>query len=225
MTERPVGVTDLASGAGVAQYRTRERTVGGQAVVEQYLLPISERVPSYKGLYATFRITGVQTADRPLASLFNTAGTGVLVAVRALTIVLDIAGASSIVRSAAVSRLTTAPTTGTLHTPVALDSALTHASGVEFRGAASADDTANAITATPTTRGWRMMPGRMASHIGQSWARQDALASALPGLRLAEPDDPLILREGQGILISAQEGFSTASGCVVQASVEEYSLP
>src|SRR5438105_3161591 len=44
MTERPVGVTDQTSGAGIADVRTRERTVSGNTVAEQYVIPIRERV-------------------------------------------------------------------------------------------------------------------------------------------------------------------------------------
>jgi hypothetical protein len=82
MPERPVGVTDVAAGAGVAEYRTRERTVGADSVVEQYLLSGAERVPSFVGMTADFwsgnAISGTKT------SLSNLAGSDVLVAVRSV---------------------------------------------------------------------------------------------------------------------------------------------
>lgn len=68
MPVRPVGVTDQAAGAGVAEVRTRERSVDGGTYAEQYVIPIRERVLSGVYLYST---TGTVSAT---AQTVNTQG-------------------------------------------------------------------------------------------------------------------------------------------------------
>lgn len=70
MPERPVGVTDTASGAGVAEVRTRERSVGGNTVAEQFVIPIRERVVSYTGIYTSAVISGLASAPAATAANF-----------------------------------------------------------------------------------------------------------------------------------------------------------
>jgi hypothetical protein len=199
MAERPVGVTDVASGTGVAQFRTRERTVSSQAVCEQYLIPEQDWVPSYSGMVATFRSPGVAVANQSHACLFNKTGSGVLVAVRDVTCQFDRTINSATHREWTASRITTAPTDGTLLTPVAFDTALSHSSSVEARGLASADGTAGTFTATPTGAGWKFMKGMGNPNATQAEQFLFPTRLLLPGISRTTP---LILREGQGLLIA-----------------------
>jgi hypothetical protein len=73
---RAVGVTDQPSAAGVADVRARERTdpVLGTTVAEQYVIPISERVASFKGLATSFRMPGRAATAQNLFAIFNASG-------------------------------------------------------------------------------------------------------------------------------------------------------
>lgn len=222
MGENRVGVTDVADGAGVASFRTRQRTVSGSSVEEQYLLYQSERVASWTGCSSTFRIPGSGAAAQNLATLFNKTGSGVLVAIRELTLVMDYTTNSGTVRFVSSSLLTTAPSTGTLMTPVGFDTALTQDTLVEFRGGASADGTASAITATAGVSAWRQGHWHAPTAVGQYLSSELAEAALVPVL--AE-NDPVVLREGEGILVQITDASSTSAHYVVNASWQEFTLP
>jgi len=222
MGENRVGVEDVADGAGVASYRTRQRTVGGSSVEEQYLIYQDERVQSWQGGASTFRIPGAGTAAQNLCSIFNKTGSGVLVAVRVLEFIMDYTTNSATVRVLGTSRLTTAPTTGTLMTPVGFDTAETQNTSVEFRGGASADGTASAITATATTVAWRQGHWHASSAIGQYLTTDDATSTMLP---MVAENDPVILAEGEGLLVNIIDTSSTSAHYIVNAAWQEFTLP
>jgi hypothetical protein len=213
MTARKVGVPDVAPGAGVAEYRTREAALG----CEQYLIEEADRVTSYRGMVASFRIVGnSKLTNRALATLFNVTGSGVLVAIHRLVLSPELAGASGSTRTVALSKITTAPTDGALGAPLGFDSAQTHNASVEFRGASSADGVAVALTAPPGTVGYRALKIKNPSHIGQI---------VFPDVPLI-PDlyDPGVLREGEGIVVTDVEAGSTAAHYFIQAVIEEFTL-
>jgi hypothetical protein len=217
--ERAIGVTDEASAAGVADYRLRERSVDGTTVGEQYLIFASERVRSFLGMATTFRIPGAGTANQIMATLFNKTGSGVLIAVRYAAMQTDYVGtASGTIRDVSTSRLTVAPTTGTLHTPVAFDSAQTHNASVEFRGGASADGTASAITATPGTYGTHAFSQRNLGTPNRILMRDLHLTP------FVTTDEPVVLREGEGVAFT---GVLTASALnyIVMCCFGEFTLP
>ncbi len=222
MGENRVGVTDVADGAGVASFRTRQRTVGGSSVEEQYILYQDERVESYRGLASTFRIPGSGAAAQNLATIFNKTGSGVLVAVLELNMVMDYVTNSATVRFLGTSRITTAPSTGTVMTPMEFDTSLSHSSSVEFRGGASADGTANAITATAGTVGWRQGHWHAQSAIGQYLTGDPA---EMPMLPIVCDTDPVILAEGEGLLIQIIDTSSTSAHYIVNAAWAEFTLP
>ena len=222
MGENRVGVEDVADGAGVASFRTRQRTVGGSAVEEQYLLYQDERVMSWHGCSSTFRIPGSGTAAQNICTLFNKTGSGVLVAVRTLEFIMDYTTNSATVRVVGVSRITTAPTTGTLATPGDFDTNDTQSTSVEFRGGASADGVASAITATPTTYAWRQGHWHASTAVGQYQTGGDAASTMLP---MVAKDDPVILREGEGLLVNIIDTSSTSAHYIVNASWQEFTLP
>lgn len=218
MPQRPVGVTDEASGATVAQFRTRERTVGADTVVEQYLLAAGERVVSSRLGASTFRTVGVGVANWNMASLFNLATSGVLVAVRRLTVQQDQAGNTGTMRLIHATTLRTAPTTGTLLTPVPFDTAQAASGDVEFRGATASDGgAATTLTATPGTRNAATFAVRLPSGVRRIVMRD----MALEGLT----DDAIILRPGEGLLVTQIEAPSTSSHYIVSVVWDEFQYP
>lgn len=220
MTERPVGVSDLTSGAAVADYRTRERTVGVDTVVEQYLLPTNERVQTFKGSASSLIIPSTAA----IASLFNKTGSGVLVAVRRFTLQNDYTSSTATVRDIDLQPLSSAPTGGSLATPVPWDTAVaaSHSANVEFRYAASADDVLSALTLTPgTTQAWTQMHSREISAAEQQRFYDGPMVPKLAN------DDPVILREGQGLCYFNNGSVPTAGHAhyVVDAFWEEFTIP
>lgn len=125
-----------------------------------YPLPVNDdpkRVISYYGRGSSFRIPGrAGTAGQKLFSLFNAAGSAVLVDIERITIDF----ACTVVKAVTVLppairmyRVMAAPTNGTAVTKVARDSTQSSSSSVEVRMDASADGTGSspALTATLTT--------------------------------------------------------------------------
>jgi len=214
MTERKVGVTDVASGAGVADYRTREQAALG---CEQYLIPEVDRVLGYRGMVATFRIIGNTTAaGLPLATLFNKTASGVLVAVTRLEVVYEQSLPTSTVRGYGVSPLTIAPTDGALMTPVPFDTDLTHNALVEFRGKASADGTNVAFTPVAVIDGWRIFTQRMVSDYGQR------LNTPLP--LIPDHELPVYLEEGNGLVVAQPETQGSSASFLINCVFEEFIL-
>lgn len=208
MAERPVGVTDQASGVGVAQVRTRERTVASEVVSEQYVIPVTEFLDgytlSYRGMVSSFRTVGLASANHNIFTIFNKTGSSKILAIRRLILQTDDTGplttVSPLVQS---SRITTLPSGGTVLTPVPFDTALTHDANCESMGATASDGgAATTITSTAGTRAWAQFKMRAATQVGQ----------------LLFPDENLIpsVCENSPILLRALEGLNVQ---VVQASV------
>jgi hypothetical protein len=177
------------------------------------------RVPTFKGSVATFVSPGLTGVDQPLLTIFNKTGSGVLVAVRRLHLFNDHAGAgTTTIRDWRTSKITTAPSTGTLATPQPFDTADTHNANVEVRALASADGTNGTLTAPPTAN---RLNGdfnqRFVSAVGQYAHQPTDLLVEYP-----YPDDPLILREGEGIVVSQNVSGSTTNNIVFDVVIEEF---
>ncbi len=218
MPLRPVGVPDVAPGPDVVGFATRQRVISGETACEQYLLEQSARVASFKGVVATPRIGGVSTANYNFASIFNVAGSGVLVAVRSITAQVN-SLSTTFGRFFTPHMITVSPTGGTLHEPMALDTALTHNASVEFRAAASADGVITTLTSAAGTPAWQRFVSKGATSYGQ--VRIDEIA-VLPAL---VEFDPVILREGEGVLVRMAEGPSSSADHLVNVAFEEFTLP
>jgi len=221
MTERPVGVTDTAAGAGVAEARTRERAVGGNTVVEQYVIPVTEYVDdfvtSYRGIVASFRTLGLASAGHNIFTIFNKTGSTKLLAIRRLTVQFeDTAASLAIAPTVKTSRITALPTGGTVLTPVAMDTALTHDANCEFMGATASDGgVATAIVSTAGTYGWSDFKSRQATAVGQILFPDENL---IPGLC---ESSPIILRALQGLNVQITVASLTTSHYLVNCAFEE----
>jgi hypothetical protein len=187
-------------------------------VSEEYVLYQPEMVRSWMGAAATFRLPN-STVN--YCTLWNPVGSGVLVAVRQAAINIHYATTSSTVRSIALMTVTSAPTGGTLLTPMSWDTTQTATGGIEFRSAASADDTASTITVTGVTRAWTQLHGHNPSSATLQWRMIDE--QLLPVL--AEKDPPT-LRPGQGYVMRNMDSApSTVAAYTANMVWEIYSLP
>jgi hypothetical protein len=84
MPDRGVGVTDTAAGAGVAEVRTRERTIGGSTYAEQFVVPVRERVTTAILLYSIVNTVqaSAHTAPAGFWWIFNHVASGVTLCLR-----------------------------------------------------------------------------------------------------------------------------------------------
>lgn len=227
MADRGVGVTDTAPGAGVAEVRTRERTINAATYAEQYVIPISERVPSYKGMVSTFRTIGRIATAQNLFSIFNTAGSTVLVAVRRVSIQMDTTTALTVVSPVMrTARMTADATNGTALTKVPVDTLLTSNASVTVKGDASADGTNSGTTLTSTpaaAKGWGQFVMRLHTAAGQVIMDDEAMIPQL------SDDDPVILRAGEGLLVHVVAAATTSNPAsnhyIVNCMWEEFTLP
>ncbi len=226
MAQRPVGVTDVASGAGVVDYRTRERTVDAVTVVEQYVAVQRERITSFVGMASSFRTAGSPTHS---LSLMNETGSGLMVAVLAFEAVRHSSSNSS--GSFAVHRLAkiSAASAGTVLTKVSVgsgyDTAETSSASVVVRSAASVDGTGTALTVTETGRLWHYGGGRLFSAAFEhSPVQQNVDPYPGPGAFNVDPAPITFLRPGEGIVGIVD---TTSSVAQVMANIlwEEYLLP
>ena len=225
MGENRVGVTDQSAGAGVVEVRTRQRTVGGSSVEEQYVIVQPERVASYKGIVSSFRTLGSAATPQNLFTASNTTGSSVILAIRRLVIQMD---ATAVLTAVApqfkVSRATGAPTGGTALSKVAFDSSLSSSANVSFLGATASDGgAATAITATAGSTGWQQFAFRLHTAVGQVLIPDETLVPVLCA------DDPIYLRADEHLLVQlvATAGTSnpTTNHYVVQCMFEEFTLP
>lgn len=145
----------VTTAIGGLDYRGYQRGGGVTAGTDQYVVPVYDRVTSFAGRAASFRIPGNAATTQTLATLHNATGSAVLVNVDRIIVDELSTAAKAITVIPPVLRLyliTALPTGGTLLNKVGFDSTYTSSASVTVRAGASADRTASAITATiPTT--------------------------------------------------------------------------
>lgn len=178
---------------------TRERTVGANTIHEQVVIPTTYEVITYRGRVGSFRTPGrAGTAGQRLSTLYNSAGSAVIVNVETIavdlyqTVVKAVGTAPPIIR---ISRFTTAPTNGTVLSKVATDTAQSSSANVELRGDASADGTSSASALTVTVAAGNLMT--------QEYAPRLITAA---GYEMADRvhffhQDSVYLRAGQGLVV------------------------
>lgn len=121
---------------------------------DQYVIPTKDRIHSYRGRATTFRTPGrAGTTGQRLLSLYNAAGSSVIVDVEAVqvdlyqTVIKAITVAPPIIR---LTRCTGVPANGTVLTAVASDTSLSTSASTTVRGDASADGTLSATALSYT---------------------------------------------------------------------------
>lgn len=208
--------------------RTRQRTVGGNPVEEQYVLSGSERVVSAHAFVSTFRIPARAVTGQPLFTVWN-GGTN-LIAVRRLSAEID-----TIVAKAVLSpwlrlyRISAAPTTGTTVPLGQQDTAETMSASVVCRCDASADGTSSgtalAATANPAAHLWQQVAPRLHTAVGFV---APAVLSMVPDDGNLSAEAPLILRPSQGLMVRADAPAAPTANdwhYSLKAVLDEFTLP
>lgn len=193
----------------------------------QRVIPVSERDVTYMGMCASFRTPGRAATAQNVFSIFNAAGSAILVAVRRMSIQVDqTAVRLTVAPKALVARSTTAPTNGTALGKLPFDTALSSNASVAILGDASADGTSSATTLTSTpdaTKGFAQYLQRENTLVGQADYPDNSMIPLLCA------DDPVILRASQGLLIHIIAAATTDNPATAHYQIncvwEEFVLP
>ena len=209
--------------AGVVAKGYREGSTSTDPWV-QYVAIQRDRLESFAGRAATFRIPGAAgTTGQKLLSIFNAAGSSVLVDVE--TIAFDVYQTAAKVVEPPVARLhrvTSAPTGGAAIPKVGLDSAQSSSASVTLLQGANAEKTAAAITSTVTAA---------------NLVTQEPVARALTlvgyeqfdRVEFINDNRPVTLRASEGLVLNLDYTVATSNPvtdmytCVVRWS--EYTRP
>lgn len=223
-------VTATSAGQNFRGYRR-----GGTSTdpVDQYVIPIRDRVGSFSGRAATFQTLGLgTTAQQNLLTIANTTGSAVIVAVNRITVDLLTTAAAGIAPSVVVPvvrvRRATGVSAGTVLTKTAKgDSAQTSAANVEIRGATASDGgAATAITATNGGLLAQKFSPRLLV-VGTSASTLYEPVDTIPFF-YGEPD--ITLKAGEALLVSL-EGMTAATGnpttnrWIAEVDWDEYTRP
>lgn len=127
---------------------------GGTDPWAQYVVPVKDRLVSYRGRATTFRTPGrAGTTGQKIMALHNATGSSVLVDVEQVTVDLVqtvIKAVTVLPPIIRVSRFTTLPTNGTAVTKAPEDTSLTSSASVTTWQDASAEGTSSASALTVT---------------------------------------------------------------------------
>lgn len=223
----------LAADGSGTKIRTRARTIGANAIEEQYVIVQDEKVVSFQGRASSFITLGRAAVRQPILTLHNVTGSAVLV--RLNRIVLDLLSTAAAGKAPSVvtplvraQRFTGAPTGGTVLTKAARDSALTSNASVVATGDASADGTnsATALAFTATATLAQEYAPRLVV-IGTSASTFVEPVDTV-GFFVGEPDVTLRANEGLGIVLDAATvttGNLATDRWVAFVDWDEYTLP
>lgn len=219
MPESNIGMYPDGTGK---KLRMRQRVIGADTIQEQFVLLAHRRVISGEYSVATPRTLGTAATPQNIASIENPTGSGLIVAIRKLYLVMDsTAVLVSVAPSIQLSRPAALPTGGTSIVPVKHDSAYGAAASIVRAGTASDGGAATAITATagspPLSTALTM---RLHTAVGQ--VLQDRMWLIDPSM---EERDHIILAPGESVLVQGVVASAATTHFVVNATIEEYTLP
>lgn len=192
-----------AAGQDLRGYR---RGASAGDPVDQFVVPVQDRIVSYRGRAGTFRQLGIAgTAGQKLFTIHNATGSAVIVDVDRITV--DVYQTAARVVAPPVlrfHRITTLPTGGTAVSKVAEDTGMSSSSSVTLlQGTASDGGAATAITATPSAG---------------TLLEQEPVARALTLVGYEQfdraeffADSPITLRALEGIVVNLDYSVATSN--------------
>ncbi len=207
---------------------TRDRVVGANTVHDQWIIPTTEEVVSYRGRAQSFRIPGrAGTTGQKVASIHNATGSTVLVQVTQVTVDLAVTVIKAVTVLPPIIRLhrvTVLPTNGTALPKVNVDSAQTSSASVTALQDASADGT-NSVTALTAT-----IPA--SSVITQEYAPRLITAAGyemFDRTSYIDGSDPIVLRALEGLVVNLDYTLATQNPItdmwIVGIRWTEYTIP
>lgn len=190
---------------------------------DAYVIPTVDRVISGRYFAATFRVPGAAASPLNLLTMHSTAASP-LVAIRRISVEVEASAVTAYLVNSVIRlfRSTTVPSGGTAATKQKTDTGdSSSAASVIVTGPASADGTASAITyALPsgTPMAQQSVP-KILTGVGQWLSLDDSQ-------ELWTPDDPpLVLRNGESILVAVVGNTATHLHFYTNIWWEEYTRP
>lgn len=190
----------------------------------QYVVPIQDRIVSFRGRACTFRQLGIAgTTGQKIGSIFNAAGSAVIVDVN--LIAMDVSQTAARVVAPPLVRahkITAAPTGGTAVPKIGADSAQTSSASVTMlQGTASDAGAATAIVSTPAA----------GTIVNQEVAPRALTLTGYEQIDRIEWFDNVswTLRAGEGLLINLDYALATSNPVTdnwnLQFNWSEYTRP
>jgi hypothetical protein len=203
--------TSVTAGVEARGYRRGPNAGDGW---DQYVVPVADRIESFRGRSSTFVTPGRPVAAQRLFAIHNATGSTTLVSINRVVVDLMTTVAKAIGNQPPViraNRFTALPTGGTALVKVGLDSAQTSNASVTVWGDASADNagagtssaTALTITPNPTTSLAQVFAPRFIGTAGYEMVDTAAFF-------IGEPD--VVLRPLEGVVISLTDPVTLALG-------------
>lgn len=191
---------------------------------DQYVIPIEDKIVSFRGRACSFRTLGIAgTVGQKLGSIFNAVGSTVLVEVHLFTADVSMTAARVVAPPLIrAHKITTVPTGGTAISKVASDSALSSDASVTVLQATASDGgAATAIVSTPAA----------GTLINQEVAPRALTLVGYEQFDRLEWFDQAkwTLRAGEGILINLDYALATSNPITdnwnIQFGWSEYTRP
>lgn len=216
-----MGDVDSSATSGVEVRGYRRGTLASDGW-DQYVIPVRDRIESYRGRCGTFRQLGIAgTTGQKLFTIHNASGSTILVDVDSITVdVFQTAArvvAPPLVR---LHRITALPTGGTEVTKAPEDTALSSSASLTMlQGTASEAGAATAITATAGTIVEQEVGPRALTLVGYEQADRIELVRGAP----------ITLRALEGLLVNLDYSVATSNpvtdNWIVTAKWTEYTRP
>jgi len=224
-----MGDVDSTAVSGVEVRFYRRGTLSTDSC-DQYVIPVADRITSYRGRCCTFVTAGRAVAAQKLVAIHNATSSLVYVNVNRIkvdvlsTVIKAINVVPPVIR---IHRFTTLPTGGTALTKVPLDTSLSSSASVTLWGDSSAD---NAGAGTPSGTTLTITPG---SVMDQVWAPRFVTAVGYEPFDLAaffvgDPDIKLGPLEGVVVFLdqaTASSGNPATDRWLATVDWEEYTRP
>jgi hypothetical protein len=164
---------------------------------------------------ATFRTVGNAATTHNLFTIYNTDAT-VVVRLRRLVMQMDATAVlTAVMPLVKTTRITVAPTGGTVLTKTLWDSTVTSDADVVCRGATASDGgAATAITATVGTVLWQQYGFRLHTAVGQVLGLDNNVVSSI------SETTPVFLRQNEGLLVQVVAAAGTSNPATNQWFVQ-----
>jgi hypothetical protein len=228
----PEDFVQVAPDSTGAKIHTRSRVIGANTVEEQFVIVQEEKIVTYQGRFASFRIPGRAAVSQNLAAIHNATGSAILVRVN--RVIIDwlslTAGKVATIQSpiVRVRRFTALPTSGNAGTKVPRDSALSSNASLTLWQDASSDRTGSGTTLTITA----------GNILGEANAPRLLTAGTAASMSYEQADpfiffqgeSDVILRALEGLVITAEDAIVTTGNpatdyWTVVIDWDEYTLP
>lgn len=222
-----MGDLNATTTAGI-DARGYRRAGSGTGPWDQYVVPVEDKIVSYRGRVGTFITPGRAAVSQKIFAIHNATASTVLVSVNRIIVdVLNTAvkAVTIVPPMIRLHRFTAVPTNGTALTKVGLDTSLSSNSAVTVWGDASADGTGSGTTLTVTVPAGSMIDQKQGPRVFTAVGYEPIDTAAY---LIGEPDVTLRALEGVVVFLDAAvvtTGNPATDRWTVMCDWTEYTRP